>query len=101
MTLEPGVRAELRVHTLSTGADDLVLATIVPAPWPPDPNRQDAEYLAHLEREAEQTHARARAELGNELNLDCVLHRARSVSSTRRTNRPPCWRAKARLKRAM
>lgn len=62
-------------------ADDLVLATIVPAPWPPDPNRQDAEYLAQLEREAEQTHARARAELGNELNLDCVLHRARSVSS--------------------
>lgn len=39
MTLEPGVRAELRAHTLSTGADELVLATDehVEAPnWTPD-----------------------------------------------------------------
>jgi TolB protein len=39
VSLEPGVRAELRVHTLSTGADQLVLATDehVEAPnWTPD-----------------------------------------------------------------
>jgi TolB protein len=39
VTLEPGVRAELRVHTLSTGADALVLSTDVhvEAPnWTPD-----------------------------------------------------------------
>jgi nucleotide-binding universal stress UspA family protein len=61
--------------------DDLVLATIVPAPWPPDPNRQDAEYLAYLEQAAREVHDRAQAELGNELRLDLVVHRARSVSS--------------------
>lgn len=61
--------------------DDLLLATIVPVPWPPDPNRQDAEYLAHVEQVASGAHERARAELGNELRLDSVVRRARSVSS--------------------
>lgn len=61
--------------------DDLVLATVVPTPWPPDPNRQDAEYLTYVEQAATKAHERAYAELGNELRLDSVVHRARSVSS--------------------
>lgn len=83
--LAPGERGlaalQLAAVLARSFSDDLVLVTIVPTPWPPDPNRQDAEYLAYLEQAAEQTQAKARAELGNELSLDCVLHRARSVSS--------------------
>ena len=83
--LVPGERglAALQLGAMMARAfdDDLVVASVVPAPWPPNPYRPDAEYLAHQEAAAQASLDRARTDLGPEPAADFVVHRARSVSS--------------------
>jgi nucleotide-binding universal stress UspA family protein len=59
--------------------DDLVLCAVVPAAWPPSPARVDAEYRAHVEREADDVLGRARERLGDGVDATTVVHHARSV----------------------
>jgi nucleotide-binding universal stress UspA family protein len=61
--------------------DDVVVVTVVPTPWPPNPQRIDAEYLAHQRRAAEEALALARTQIGPDLSVELVTHSARSVSS--------------------
>jgi nucleotide-binding universal stress UspA family protein len=83
--LSPGERGtaavDLGAMTARSIHDDLVIAAIVPTPWPPDPHLADAEYIAFLEKTAEQALVRARTRVGSDLTVDCTIHRARSVSS--------------------
>jgi len=83
--LAPNERGAAAVHlgsmlARSTG-DDVVVATVVPTPWPPDPYRTDLEYLALQQAAAEQALTRARTQIGTDLAVELVLHHARSVSS--------------------
>jgi nucleotide-binding universal stress UspA family protein len=83
--LAPNERGAAAVHLGSMLArsvsDDVVVATIVPTPWPPAPHRMDAEYLAHREKAAQEALDRARAQIGPDLSVELVTHSARSVSS--------------------
>ncbi|WP_138759269.1 universal stress protein [Modestobacter altitudinis] len=83
--LAPNQRGAAAVHLGSmlarSLADDVVVATIVPAPWPPNPHRMDAEYLAHREEAAQEALAVARTQIGPDLSVELVSHSARSVSS--------------------
>jgi nucleotide-binding universal stress UspA family protein len=62
-------------------SDDVVVVTVLPTPWPPNPYRIDAEYLAHRQRAAEEALAVAGAQIGPDLSVELVAHEARSVSS--------------------
>ena len=83
--LAPNERGAAAVHLGSMLArsisDDVVVATVIPTPWPPNPNRIDAEYQALQERAAEEALAVARTQIGPDLSVDLVIHHARSVSS--------------------
>jgi len=83
--LAPNERGAAAVHLGSMLArsvsDDVVVVTVVPAPWPPRPDRLDAEYLALQEKTAQEALAAARAWIGPDLSVDLVTHSARSVSS--------------------
>jgi nucleotide-binding universal stress UspA family protein len=83
--LSPNERGAAAVHLGSMLArsvsDDVVVATIVPTPWPPNPYRIDAEYLAHQEKAAQEALALARTQIGPDLSVELVSHSARSVSS--------------------
>jgi nucleotide-binding universal stress UspA family protein len=83
--LVPGERGAAAVHLGAMMArsahDRLVVASVVPTPWPPNPYRDDAEYQAAQEKAAEEALSRARTQVGPDLSVDFVLHRARSVSS--------------------
>jgi nucleotide-binding universal stress UspA family protein len=83
--LAPNERGAAAVHLGSMLArsvsSDVVLATIVPTPWPPDPYRLDAEYLAHQEKAAQEALAAARTRIGPDLSVELVSHSARSVPS--------------------
>ncbi len=62
-------------------SDDVVVATVVPTPWPPNPYRIDDEYLALQETAAEEALAVARTQIGSDLSVELITHHARSVSS--------------------
>ena len=62
-----------------SGGDDLVLCAVVPAAWPPSPARVDAEYRAHLDREAQEALERARERIGGDVGISTVVRHARSV----------------------
>ena len=83
--LAPNERGAAAVHLGSmlarSIAEDVVVATVVPRPWPPNPNRIDAEYQALQEKAAEEALAVARTQIGPDLSVDLVIHHARSVSS--------------------
>jgi nucleotide-binding universal stress UspA family protein len=83
--LVPNERGAAAVHLgamlARSVSDDVVVATIVPAPWPPSPYRIDAEFLAHQEKAASEALAAARARIGPDLSVELVAHSARSVSS--------------------
>src|SRR5215217_1911824 len=83
--LAPNERGAAAVHLGSMLArsvsDDVVVVTVVPAPWPPRPDRLDAEYLALQEKTAQEALAAARAWIGPDLSVELVTHSARSVSS--------------------
>ncbi|WP_375432277.1 universal stress protein [uncultured Friedmanniella sp.] len=62
-----------------SAGDDLVVTTVVPTPWPPSPDRIDAEFLALSEQMAEGVLASARARLAPDLTVDYVVHHDRSI----------------------
>src|SRR3954471_18811333 len=67
--LAPNERGAAAVHLGSMLArsvsDDVVVVTVVPAPWPPNPYRIDAEYLALQEKAAAEALAAARTGIGS------------------------------------
>ena len=83
--LTPGERGTAALHLgtmMARSAGERVLvATVVPTPWPPSPFPGEAEYLRYAEQTADQSLARARTQLGGELAADFVVRHARSVSS--------------------
>jgi nucleotide-binding universal stress UspA family protein len=83
--LAPNERGAAAVHLGSMLArsvsDDVVVVTVVPTPWPPHPDRLDAEYLALQEKAAQEALSAARARIGTDLSVELVTHSARSVSS--------------------
>jgi len=83
--LAPNERGAAAVHLGSMLArsigDDVVVATVVPTPWPPNPYRVDAEYLELQEKAANEALALARTHIGPDLSVELVTHHARSVSS--------------------
>lgn len=82
--LTPGERGTAALHlgamVARSNGDDLAVVVVVPTPWPPNPYRADAEYLAVQEQEARQALAGV-AVVGPDLVVRGRLHRARSVSS--------------------
>ena len=83
--LTPGERGTAALHlgamlARSTG-DDLAAVVVVPTPWPPNPYRADAEYLAVQEQEARRALAAVEDVVGPDLVVRGRLHRARSVAS--------------------
>src|SRR3954447_13075670 len=83
--LAPNERGEAAVHLgamlARSVSDDVVVVTVVPTPWPPNPYRIDTEYLAHQEKAAAEALAVARTNIGPDLSVELVTHSARSVSS--------------------
>ena len=83
--LAPNERGAAAVHLGSMLArsinDDVVVATVVPTPWPPNPYGVDDEYLTLQERLADEALAVARGQIGPDLSVQLVTHHARSVSS--------------------
>jgi nucleotide-binding universal stress UspA family protein len=62
-----------------SSGDDLVVAAIIPAPWPPSPARVDAEWRAELERTAHDALDRARERLPADLPARDLVRHARST----------------------
>lgn len=85
VALTPRERGTAALHLgtmMARSAGERVLvATVVPTPWPPSAFPGEAEYLRYAEQTAEQALARARGSLGPELAADLVVHHARSVSA--------------------
>ena len=83
--LTPGERGDAALHlgamVARSNGDDLAVVVVVPTPWPPNPYRSDAEYLAVQEEEARGALAEVTAIAGPDLPTRGRLHRARSVSS--------------------
>jgi nucleotide-binding universal stress UspA family protein len=82
--LAPGQRDDGAVHLggmlARSSAEDVVVVSVVPAPWPPSPYRGDKEYLAFQENLAEAALRRAREHLGDgPLGADYVMRRAESA----------------------
>jgi nucleotide-binding universal stress UspA family protein len=81
--LAPGEWGAAALHLgamLARSAEEpVVVATIVPAPWPPSPYRSDAEFLHLQEQAGLAVLASARTQLGRAPAGDYVLRRARSV----------------------
>lgn len=79
---EHGTSALALGAMLARSVDEgVVVVVVVPTPWPPNPYRPDAEYLALQESAGQQALAQARTVLGHDLSAEFLLHRARSVSS--------------------
>ncbi len=80
----PDARGKAALHLASMLArsadDDLVVATVVPAPWIPGMARVDAEYREYLDETAEQALGRARADLPGNTTVSFVRHSARSAA---------------------
>jgi nucleotide-binding universal stress UspA family protein len=83
--LAPNERGAAAVHLGSmlarSVADTVVVVTVVPTPWPPNPYRIDAEYLAHQEKAAQEALTLARTQIGPDLPVELLTHSARSVAS--------------------
>ncbi len=83
--LAPDERGAAAAHLGSMLArslsDDVVVATVVPTPWPPNPYRIDSEYLALREQAAQDVLAAARSQIGADLSVEVVLRHAGSIAS--------------------
>jgi nucleotide-binding universal stress UspA family protein len=79
----PDGRARAVLHLAGmlarSGGEDLVLCAVLPAPWPPSPARVDAEYVAELERMANDVLERARGRLPADVPARTLIHQARSA----------------------
>jgi nucleotide-binding universal stress UspA family protein len=62
-----------------SSGDDLLLASIVPTPWPPSPAKVDAEYRAHLESLAAEALDQLGAAVAANVPAKTVVHHARSA----------------------
>ncbi|HYM53638.1 MAG TPA: universal stress protein [Thermoleophilaceae bacterium] len=62
-----------------SAGDELILCTVVPAPWPPSPAKVDAEYRAELDRTAREAVDHARAQLAADVVATTRVQHARSV----------------------
>lgn len=77
---EPGIAALHLAVVLARSADtDLVVCAVVADAWPVDPTNLDAEYLAYLERLAEQQLNQARQWVTDDVPTTYVSRNARSV----------------------
>ncbi len=76
-------RAALNLAAMlaSSAGDNLLVCTVVPAPWFPSPARVDAEYQSYLDDVAQQALDRARADLPADVSATFSAHRARSAPS--------------------
>ncbi len=85
VALTPGERGWAAFHlgaVLARSAGDrLVVAAVVPTPWPPSPFLGEAEYLSFVEKTAQQALTRARTQLDSGLEAEFTLHHARSVAA--------------------
>lgn len=83
--LTPGERGDAALHlgalVARSNGDDLTVVVVVPTPWPPNPYRADAEYLAVQEQQARHALAGVGDVVGPDVVVRGRLHRARSVSS--------------------
>src|SRR4051794_3742247 len=64
-----------------SGGGDLVVCSVVPAPWVPGMARVDAEYHDYLDKAADHALALARDQLPEGVTAELVRRRARSASS--------------------
>lgn len=71
---------ELAAMLARSGGDDLVVCTVVPAPWAPGLARVDAEYRAYLDRTARDALDRARAALPDDVRAEYHVEDARSAA---------------------
>lgn len=62
-----------------SAGDELILCTVVPAPWPPSPAKVDAEYRAELDRAAREALDHARAQVAADVVATTRVQHARSV----------------------
>jgi nucleotide-binding universal stress UspA family protein len=62
----------------STG-EDVVVAVVVAAAWPPSTERVDADYRAYLTQRGEQSLAQAREWMPSDVKTTFVLHQATSI----------------------
>lgn len=84
--LAPGNKGHAALHLAAVLArsrvEALLVCTIVKAPWPPDPNQSDREYLAYQEQQAQTSVEHARSYLGDgPLDVKYVVRRASSVAA--------------------
>ena len=77
---ESGTAALQLAGMLARSADaELLVCTVVVAPWPPNPDRMDAEYLELLRKAAERSLIQARARVPADVKARFVVHSARST----------------------
>lgn len=77
---ETGASALSLAALLARSADtDLVVCSIVADAWPVDPTNLDVEFLAYLQRVADQQLAQARGRLSSDVRARFVRRRSRSV----------------------
>ena len=62
-----------------TNGEDIVVCTVVPAPWYPGIGRIDAEYQAELSEIATNAIAEAQGEMAGDVTVTYEAHQARSV----------------------
>jgi nucleotide-binding universal stress UspA family protein len=62
-----------------SAGEELILCTVVPAPWPPSPAKVDAEYRAELDRAANDALEHARALLAADVAATTHLQHAHSA----------------------
>ena len=82
--LAHGKRDDAAVHLggllARSSAEDVVVVSVVQAPWPPNPYRGDKEYLAYQQDQAEIALNRARRQLGaSPLGAEFTVRRAESA----------------------
>ena len=70
---------DLAAMLARSATDDLVLCTVVPAPWPPGPAKVDAEYRAELERVAKEALEAAWARVPADISAATLVRPAHSV----------------------
>lgn len=85
ISLAPGERGEAAAHLgamlARSSGRDLVVAAIVPIPWPPSPYGLDEEFRALQERAAQEALDRVRDTICSDVAAEYVVESARSVSS--------------------
>jgi nucleotide-binding universal stress UspA family protein len=81
--LAPDGRGQAVLHLAGmlarSAEDDLVVCTVVPAPWPPGPAQVDSEYRRFLDGMARAALERARERLPGDVAVESVVHHARSA----------------------